>query len=396
MHILMISPQPFFQFRGTPFSVRERLKALSALGHRVDLVTYHIGQQVEIPGVRVHRSFPILFLRHVPIGPSWVKFPLDMVLAMRALLLLPALRHVDIVQSHEEGAVIGLILAKLLRKPHIYDMHSSLPQQLVNYNFTHSRILLAWARRTERWILRKSAAIIVVCPWLKDLVREINSTTPVFLIENPPVCDPPGPEVPQRSTALRAELGLRDKKIILYTGTLEVNQGLDIVLEAIPRVVAQEPDALFLFVGGEPEQVKALQDLARDRGVDHWIRLTGQQPSDAMPGYMHMASILISPRKVGQNTPLKIYSYLQSGRPIVATRLETHTQVLDDKISVLVEPKPDAFANGILRILGDQDFAHRIATEARRRLGERYSWDRYLEHMSQFCDFLAKLPPRSV
>ena len=51
----MIAPQPFFEPRGTPFSVLGRLRALSELGHEVDLVTYHVGRDVPVANVRIIR-----------------------------------------------------------------------------------------------------------------------------------------------------------------------------------------------------------------------------------------------------------------------------------------------------------------------------------------------------
>ncbi len=64
MKILMIAPQPFFEPRGTPISVYQRIEGLSKLGHSVDLVTYHIGEDVEIPGLRIFRApnFPSLII----------------------------------------------------------------------------------------------------------------------------------------------------------------------------------------------------------------------------------------------------------------------------------------------------------------------------------------------
>ncbi|MEJ2239041.1 MAG: hypothetical protein P8X82_12145, partial [Gemmatimonadales bacterium] len=56
MHILMVAPQPFFRPRGTPFSVLHRIRALSRLGHTVDLVTYPFGETPEIPGLTLRRS----------------------------------------------------------------------------------------------------------------------------------------------------------------------------------------------------------------------------------------------------------------------------------------------------------------------------------------------------
>ncbi len=56
MRILMIAPEPFFEPRGTPFSEFHRIRALTDLGHEVDLVTYPFGQDVVMPGLRVFRS----------------------------------------------------------------------------------------------------------------------------------------------------------------------------------------------------------------------------------------------------------------------------------------------------------------------------------------------------
>mgnify|MGYP001609077730 CR=1 FL=1 len=55
MRILMIAPEPFFEPRGTPFSEYHRIRALSDLGHTVDLVTYPFGRDVSLPGLRVFR-----------------------------------------------------------------------------------------------------------------------------------------------------------------------------------------------------------------------------------------------------------------------------------------------------------------------------------------------------
>ena len=67
---------------------------------------------------------------------------------------------------------------------------------------------------------------------------------------------------------------------------------------------------------------------------------TGQQPAREIPAFVQACDILVSPRIRGTNTPLKIYSYLRSGKPIVATDLLTHTQVLSDGVARLVAPKP--------------------------------------------------------
>ena len=86
--ILMIAPQPWFSPRGTPFSVLHRIKALSLLGHQVDLVTYHLGQDVDIENLTIYRAAKIPFINKIKIGPSKTKILLDLALYWRSKRLL--------------------------------------------------------------------------------------------------------------------------------------------------------------------------------------------------------------------------------------------------------------------------------------------------------------------
>jgi glycosyltransferase involved in cell wall biosynthesis len=70
--------------------------------------------------------------------------------------------------------------------------------------------------------------------------------------------------------------------------------------------------------------------------------------------YLQSAQVLVSPRIYGTNTPLKIYENLSMGRVIVATRIWSHTQVLDDTVCYLVEPDAASLAGGLLSALTDE------------------------------------------
>ena len=117
VRILMIAPEPFFEPRGTPFSEFHRIRALTALGHHVDLVTYPFGQDVTMPGLRVFRCLRPPFVRRVGIGPSVPKLALDLLLSFTVLRRALASRY-DAIHSHEEAGVIGAALAMVLRVPH--------------------------------------------------------------------------------------------------------------------------------------------------------------------------------------------------------------------------------------------------------------------------------------
>src|SRR4051812_48545522 len=185
MRILMIAPEPFFEPRGTPFSEYHRIRALLDLGHTVDLVTYPFGSDVTLPGLRVFRCARPPLMTGIGIGPSWKKVPLDLALLATACRRAIAGKY-DAVHSHEEGSFFGVLIAGVLGLPHLYDMHSSLPQQLTNFAYSKSRVLTGFFGWMERFVVRRSRVVIVICPQLEEVVRGIDTAVPSVLIENAP------------------------------------------------------------------------------------------------------------------------------------------------------------------------------------------------------------------
>ncbi len=376
MHILMIAPEPFFEPRGTPFSEYHRLRALSSMGHTVDFVTYPFGVDRDIPGVRIIRTIKPPFLSRVRIGPSWAKVPLDFFLSLTSLRVALSGRY-DAVHSHEEGGAIGIVLAWLLGVPHLYDMHSSLPQQIANFGFEKSRWLAKAFDWLERLMIRRSQVVIVICPQLQDVVREIDKDVPMVLIEN--AMGSGDAPTPGTGAAVRAELQLAPgTPMVLYTGTFEHYQGLDLLFDAMPIVIAARPDVRFVLMGGEPQQVETARARVAAAGIAASVLFTGQRPAGDVPAYLDAADVLVSPRSTGTNTPLKLYQYLRSGRPIVATRLLTHTQVLDDETSILTEATPADYARGIVDAVSDPARARAIGARAKAMADVKYSEAAYL------------------
>jgi glycosyltransferase involved in cell wall biosynthesis len=381
MKILMIAPEPFFEPRGTPFSEYHRIRALLDLGHTVDLVTYPFGKDVSLPGLRLFRCLRPPVVNDVRIGPSLAKVPHDLAIALTTIRRVVSERY-DVVHSHEEGSFIGVVVAWLLGIPHLYDMHSSLPQQLDNFSFSRSKLLTSAFSWMERVVVRRSKVVIVICPQLEETVRAIDAEVPTVLIENAPGSGDPPLEGAGRE--VRCGLGISaDAPIVLYTGTFEAYQGLDLLFAAARIVANARPDVRFVLAGGRPEQVKEAQAQARSMGADKAVVFAGQRPAEEIPAFLDAADVLVSPRSNGTNTPLKIYQYLRSGRPIVATRLLTHTQVLDDSVSFLTAATPDGFAGGILAALADPAKAREIGAEARRLADTKYSYEAYLNRTRQ-------------
>jgi glycosyltransferase involved in cell wall biosynthesis len=386
MRILMIAPEPFFEPRGTPFSEYHRIRALLDLGHTVDLVTYPFGKDVTLPGLRVFRCARPPMMTGIGIGPSWKKVPLDLALLATACRRALSEKY-DAVHSHEEGSFFGVVLAAMLGLPHLYDMHSSLPQQLTNFAYSKSPLLTGFFGVMERFVVRRSRVVIVICPQLEDVVRGIDTSVPSVLIENAPGSG----DAPTAGSGrdVRAQLGLQPSvPMVLYTGTFEAYQGLDLLFASMAHVLAARPDARLVLAGGRAEQIELARKQAADAGIASAAIFAGQRPAEEIPAYLDAADVLVSPRSLGTNTPLKIYQYLRSGRPIVATRLLTHTQVLNDEVSILTDATPEGFGAGILGAIADPERARAIGGRAHQLAETKYSYEAYLARTRQACAHL--------
>jgi glycosyltransferase involved in cell wall biosynthesis len=155
-------------------------------------------------------------------------------------------------------------------------------------------------------------------------------------------------------------------------------------------VVKEVPDIVFLLVGGEKAQVRNIRALSRKLGVERYVRVPGKKAIEEMPAYMEACDLLLSFRKIGTNTPLKLYSYLWSGKPTVATNLPVHTQVLDNNVAELTEPTPEAFARGVITLARDRELRLKMGRDARRLAEQKYTYDIYLTKIRDLCSYVEK------
>ena len=386
MKTLVIAPQPFFSPRGTPFSVYYRTLVTAELGVEVDLLTYGEGADVDIPGLRIIRIPRFPFLGPIKIGPSIHKLFLDFFVFWWAAYLLIRNRY-DFIHAHEESVFFCLLLKPLFGTRLVYDMHSSLPQQLTNFNFTKSKALIGLFDSLENASLKSADAVITICPDLQDVVRKkLGDEKAQFLIENSIFDDVRLRTNGSQTSAPDLEPLPADRRFIVYAGTFESYQGLDILVRAFEHVIASAPDAFLLVIGGTPEQVGELSNLARELGIDEHCRILGRVPKSVARDYIMASSVLASPRREGTNTPLKVYELLASGIPIVATRIYSHTQVLDDEVCFLVEPEAESMAQGLIAALEDDDKRSRITASAIGLYNEKYSRTAYKEKLKRVLE----------
>ncbi len=387
MKVLAVAPQPFFTPRGTPFSVYHRCSAALEAGFEVDLLTYGEGIDPDLPGLGLYRIPSVPGLRKIPIGPSFTKLALDGVLFPWFVARLLRGRY-DVVWAHEEAVFFARFLKPIFRYRLIYDMHSSLPQQLENFEFSSSRALKGVFSWLEHQALRHSDAVLTISPALADYALSVMPHPERHILLENTLVDPVRLIASEEEPAAAIDAIPATDKLVLYAGTFEPYQGLELLLEAFEQVRSELPEAHLLIVGGEREQVEDLRERARRLDLASSVTIQPRVLPAIADRLLERASVVVSPRTQGTNTPLKLYSYLARGCALVATRVPSHTQILDETVCWLAEPNPRGLATAIRESLTEPELRKQRGEAALDLYRTRYSREQYLEKLHRLADLL--------
>lgn len=385
LKILMITCFPFFSYRGTPIVAKSRLEILSELGHEVDVVAYHVGNDFELAGVKILRIINIPFIKEVPIGPSFKKVFLDIFVIFKTIRLLTS-RKYDLVHTHEESNIFGVIFSKIFRVRHLVDFHGSIPQIMENCGYGKYKPLIKILEFFERQAFNSSHGFISLSTGSEKYIRNMNDKAPIVVIDDSQNYDFSSIDKERLASFKLSHPELEDKNIVLYAGTFELYQGLDLLLAAAKLVIQKNKDMIFVLVGGRQDQVNAFKELAENLGIADHIRFTGFLSINELAIYMKISNILISTRNAGDNPPSKIYEYLRAGKPIVATNISTHTQIINEDIAVMVDLTPESIAEGILSLLDDPSYAKSLGQKSRQFFENNFSLQKKMEKTKQILN----------
>ena len=385
MKTLFLAPQPFFQERGTPIAVRLAVQVLAQRdGDQIDLLTYHEGEDVTIPNVTLHRISAPSWLKGIAPGISIKKLICDVFYLFKAIKMVKASKErYQLVHAVEESVFIAWLIKQLYGIPYIYDMDSSLAMQVTEkwYLLKPFRPLF---ELMEKLAVRGSTAVVPICDALA-VIADRHGSKDTQILSDISLLDLEA--AGKGDINLKAEVNLKpDDLIILYIGNLESYQGIDLLIDGFAKVSSDCPNAHVVIIGGRDEHIKKYKDKSNLLGISKQVHLIGPRPVSNLADYLLQADILASPRTKGNNTPMKIYSYLHSGTPIVATRLRTHTQVLDDEVSELAEPTPGSFAKALSNLLTDQGHRMKVGESARKRAEEKYTFEAFSSQLNEIYD----------
>jgi glycosyltransferase involved in cell wall biosynthesis len=359
------------------------LEFLSGRGHQVDVLTLHEGEDVSIPNTRLFRIPRLPGIRNVRPGFSFKKVVCDVAMFLSCMRMVRRNKY-DLIHAVEESAFIAAAAQAVAGVPYVYDMDSSLAEQMVE---AYPRLLFALPlmRFCESVAVRRSMGVLTVCAALEDLALGHDPAKPVGRVEDSTLLPPAAPGQENGGGPL-PESVRREGPIAMYVGNLERYQGIDLLLEGFQHTLRLVPRASLVIVGGRTDDITRYRGMADRLGIGPRVHFLGPRPVSQLPELLREADVLVSPRLKGLNTPMKIYSYLDSGTAVLATRLRTHTQVLDDRTAYLVDPEPEPLGLGLATLLGDEGLRRRLATHAKEYVQEEFTPEAARRKLGLFYD----------
>lgn len=367
MRILIVTSFPIpGEFDGTAMLPIKIMRALKARGIGVVMAYLKARRPWSAPARTEFEGTPLYTLY----PPAWVS----------GLNRIRRDEGFDVVHAqHYGGATRAYAACRLGGWPVVYEIHSLLGEEVDRDRLGRGLVFRTYLA-LERRVFRHAAQVIVLGEPVRDVVvREKGVPADRVHLIYPGIdlleYERPVPEVPIPGV----EPGHR---VVMYVGSIvHPNQGVPVLIDALPRVFEAVPEARCVLVGGPPE---AGDDYRRRLGPhgEKLVVIPGATPEQVV-ALTKRADVLVHPRlacKENYSVQSKLAVYLAAGRPIVATDFGDYRSLLGDTgAGLLTDVAPGPLAEGIVRVLREPELAARLAAATGPVAREHFAMDRNLD-----------------
>jgi glycosyltransferase involved in cell wall biosynthesis len=370
----MLAACPFPANHGTPGSIREMAEAIVARGHEVHIVTYHIGEDIELSGPHLHRITPLTREKEVIVGPT-VRRPLyDLQMVPRALEVIRRF-DCDLIQAHGyEACLVAWLCKAATGLPVVYNGHNTMADELPTYNFIRPRWLaVALGKLLDGFVPRLADRCLPHSVNMEEFFHRLGlrtRTDPVLRIginlDREPAGDP---------AELRRRHGLDGGPVILYAGVIDEFQRLDLLLEAMATVGPEEPAARLLMVTTVPNarQLAAFRRRAEELGVGERLVVTDPQPLAKVPEFLAACDVAVVPRPQTPGFPMKMINYMAARRPAVLFASSAFGGLVHGHNCYLAAPDTgEALGRALVALLRDAPLRRKVGLNGYRFVREHH------------------------
>jgi glycosyltransferase involved in cell wall biosynthesis len=385
--IAMVAACPFPANHGSPASIREMSQTLSSLGHRVHIITYPMGQDLPVKGVAIHRVGRIFRSSKITVGPTYYKPFLDFLLVIKLCRVIRK-EKVDIIHAHNyEGAIAGYIAKKITKRPMLYNAVNNMIDELPSYNFIRPKSLA----------IKLANFLDNLVPKMGDYVTVVSEELYHFLLKKGITEDkmsiiPAGvyPEMFEGKDGdiMRNKYGIGTRPLVIYTGTLDNFQRIDLLLKAMQIVVNKIGNALLLAVGNiiNPSDLSRNKKIAEDLGIDKNVIFTDERPLEEIPYFLASADVAVVPRPTTSGFPVKLLNYMAAGKAIVT--FEGSAKGLKHMFNAIVARNDnwEELGKGILTLLMNPALASELGKNARKTIEGNFDWNSLAKKIEKIYD----------
>ena len=280
-----------------------------------------------------------------------------------------------IYQRYSLNNLAGALLAARWRVPLILEANGSEAKWRSDWA---SLQFPALARATERALLRRADRIVAVSEnAARDLVAAGGPADRIRVVPN-------GVEVDRFANARPASLPFPDDSfVITFVGLFYPWHGVRYLAEAFIQLLARAPNARLVLVG-DGEEAALVQGLLQRAGCEDAANLPGLVARQDVPGYLAASDVLVSPHAKVRDfigSPIKMFEYMASGRPIVASRVAQIGEILrHEETALLVEPEdPEALADALMTLRNNEALGARLGANAQEEARRLHSWEARVE-----------------
>jgi PEP-CTERM/exosortase A-associated glycosyltransferase len=300
----------------------------------------------------------------------------------RRIRSVAARERFDVIHAHSPvlDAMAAYRAARALRLPVVYEVRALWEDAAVDHGTQRAG---DWRYRLTRALegqaVRQAAAVTVICEGLRrELARRGVSESKITVIPNGVDTGgfrPGGP----RDETLAAELGLRGSRLLGFIGSFYAYEGIDLLLQALPLILADEPTARLLLAGGGPED-RVLREQARALGIADRVTFLGRVAHQDVARYYDLIDLMVYPRRSTRTTemvtPLKPLEAMAQGRLVLASDVGGHRELIrDGETGILFRAgDPKALADAAVSLLRDPERWPSLRRAARSFVERERTW----------------------
>ncbi|MCD6149861.1 glycosyltransferase family 4 protein [bacterium] len=386
LKILIIAPTPFFADRGTHIRILEEALALERRGHFVSIATYHIGKNISKKiktNIKIYRIPKLLFwCKKMEVGADWRKVILNILLIFKTLRLV-LIKKPDIIHAHlHEGALIGLIVQKILfwkKIKLVADFHGTLTKEMVSHNYLKNKFLRGFFIRLEKFINNLGDFAIASSGELADELRKTRKDGKIETILDGVNLENYDSLASKKE--LRKEMELpADKIIVVYTGSFIANKGIGYLLEAVPEIAKKNKNIYFVLAGFPAGEVK---EYTRKNNLENRVKLISPLSYFDLPKILKAGDIGVDPKDSSvRQASGKILQYMGAGLPVVCFNRANNRKYLKKGAYYANNISARGIADGILYFSRNSEeiiIKGKIAKER----SVKFSWDKSAEKIEE-------------